>query len=244
MSEAVLPLFYKRPRPLRTHLDQNISLASDKGFGFAAAVNSVPLVAAEIPVACKFFPILFADLAMPQPVALLGLRGNENLFVSPDGAWAAGIYIPGYVRRYPFILMENQERTEFTLCIDEAAPAIVEGQSNRFFDDLGPTDLTKSALAFCRDYQNQHTATVEFATALTEHDLLVDNRADITLRSGEKLGLVGFKVIDEARFHKLPDEEFLRWREKGWLHLVYCHFISITNWQSLTERLEGRLAGG
>ena len=35
----------------------------------------------------------------------------------------------------------------------------------------------------------------------------------------------GFKVIDEAKFNKLPDEEFLRWRANGWLPLVYCHAV-------------------
>ena len=37
------------------------------------------------------------------------------------------------------------------------------------------------ALEFCRDYQNQHAYTMEFARALAEADLLVENRADITL---------------------------------------------------------------
>jgi hypothetical protein len=242
MADSDLPLLYKRPRPLRAGLDHALSLATDKGFGFAAGVNSVPLVAAETQVACKFFPILFADLAFPQPVALLGLRADENLFVEADGQWAAGTYIPGYVRRYPFILMENRDRGEYTLCIDEAADSIVEGESNRFFDDLGQTELTRNALAFCMDYQNRHAATVEFARALSEADLLVQNRADITLKSGVKLSLAGFKVIDEARFNALPAEQVVAWRDRGWLSFIYCHFVSMTNWAALVERVAARPA--
>ena len=61
---------------------------------------------------------------------------------------------------------------------------------------------------------------MEFARALAEADLLVENRADITLPDGQRLAMSGFKVIDEAKFNKLPDEEFLRWRANGWLPLV------------------------
>jgi hypothetical protein len=241
MADPALPLFYKRPRPLRSKRDADISLAMDKSFGFAAATNSTPLTAPEMPIACKFFPILFSDSAVPLPVALLGLRASENLYVDDAGNWAEGVYIPGYVRRYPFIFVESEDKSELTLCVDESADSIIEGRSNPFFDDLGPTDVTSTALAFCREYQAQHTATVEFTKALKQADLLIENRADVALKGGAKLTLAGFKVIDEGRFNKLPDEEFLRWRERGWLHLIYCHFVSVGNWSNLLDRLATRM---
>jgi len=48
----------------------------------------------------------------------------------------------------------------------------------------------------------------------------------------------GFKVIDEARFNKLPEAEFLRWRANGWLPLVYCHLLSINTWPSLIDQVQ------
>ena len=141
----------------------------------------MPLVATELPTACRHFPIVFTDGDQPTPVAVLGVRGQENLFVDAQGQWRAGAYIPAYVRRYPFIFMENEDRSQFTLCVDEKAASVVEGRDNPFFDEAGePTDLARSALEFCRDYQNQHAYTMEFARALAEADLLVENRADIT----------------------------------------------------------------
>jgi SapC len=50
-------------------------------------------------------------------------------------------------------------------------------------------------------------------------------------------GLAGFKVIDEARFTKLPDATFMQWRRKGWLPLVYAHFFSIGAWSGLVDRM-------
>lgn len=238
-TQTSLPLFYEQPRPLAAGVHANLSLAGNTGFAYAAKTNAVPLVATELPTACRHFPIVFSDGEQPTPVAVLGVRGQENLFVDAQGQWRPGTYIPAYVRRYPFIFMENEDRSQYTLCIDEKAAAVVEGRDNPFFDEAGePTALARSALEFCRDYQNQHAYTLEFARALADADLLIENRADITLADGQRLAMSGFKVIDEARFNKLPEAEFLRWRANGWLPLVYCHLLSINTWPSLIDQVQ------
>lgn len=240
MTDSSLPLFYQSPRVLTPGAHGQRSLAQDLGYAFAATTNAVPLVAEEMPVAGRHFPVVFSDEATPHPVAILGLRGQQNLFVGADGQWRAGAYLPAYIRRYPFIFLENEARTELTLCIDEAAEALVEGRDRPLFDDGGqPTALTRSALTFCRDYQAQHLVAAEFAKALAEAGLLVDHRADVTLRGGERLSLAGFKVIDAERFAKLPDATFLAWRAKGWLPLAYAHFFSIGSWSALVDRVAG-----
>jgi hypothetical protein len=233
---TALPLFYKQPRPLNTELHANHSLARYPDFSFANQTNSVPLLASEFTAACKHYPIVFAIADGAQPVALLGLRNGENLFVDVEGQWASGHHIPAYVRRYPFIFLESEDKLQFTLCIDEAASVVHSGTDNPFFKDDRPTDLTNKALEFCRAFQGEYAYTQEFAKALAEADLLIENRADITLSSGEKLSMSGFRVIDEKRFNTLPDATFLNWRDRGWLHLVYCHLMSTGNWGGLIDR--------
>ena len=237
-SQTLFPLFYEQPRPLSSGEHANLSFTGNTDYAYAAKTNAVPLVATELPTACRYFPIVFSG-DEPAPVAVLGVRGEENLFVNADGQWRADTYVPAYVRRYPFIFMEDDERSQFTLCVDEKAASVVDGRDNPLFDEAGePTDLARSALAFCRDYQSQHSYTMEFARAVVDADLLVENRADITLADGQCLAMSGFKVIDEARFNKLPDAEFLRWRENGWLALVYCHLLSINTWPSLVNQVQ------
>lgn len=237
MTETALPLFYKKPRPLNTTTDANHSLARNTGYGFAAQTNSVPLLVSEFVAAAKHYPIVFPNNGV-QPIALLGLRNNQNLFVDSEQRWAASHHIPAYVRRYPFILLENEDRSQFTLCIDEASPALVAGTENPFFKDENPTDLTNQALDFCRAFQGEYDQTLEFAQAVADADLLVENHANISLDSGEKLSMGGFRVIDEKRFRELPDATFLNWRDRGWLHLVYCQLMSTSNWNRLIEREE------
>jgi hypothetical protein len=238
MSLPSLPLFYARPKVLQPGLHGQKSIAKTTTYRFAGETNAVPLVSGELPAASRHFPIVFTESPEPHPVAVLGLREGQNVFVDAEGQWRQGTYIPAYVRRYPFIFLENEARTELTLCVDEAAPHLVDGREQPLFDEKGePSQLTQGALAFCRDYQAQHLAVAEFTAALVEADLLVDNRADITLNDGQKMSLSGFKVIDESRFNQLSDAEFLRWRGKGWLPWVYAHFFSIGNWSSLIDKI-------
>lgn len=240
MTDTALPLFYRSPRVLTPGAHGQRSLAPEPGYAFAATTNAVPLVAEEMAVAGRHFPVVFSDEGAPHPVAILGLRGQQNLFVEADGRWRAGAYLPAYVRRYPFIFLENEQRTELTLCIDESADALVPGRDRPLFDEAGqPTALTRNALAFCRDYQAQHLLAAAFTAALAEAGLLVDHRADVTLRGGERLSLAGFKVIDADRFAQLPDATFLAWRQKGWLPLAYAHFFSIGAWSALVDRVAG-----
>jgi len=239
---ANLPLFHSKPRAVLAERHGSMSLTPTSDFSFAATTNSVPVVATELPMVCKHYPILFTDGAQPQMVALLGLRASENLMVDDKGNWTPGTYVPAYIRRYPFIFFENEEKSQYTLCVDEDAKTVVEGTENPFFVDGEPSKMTQSALDFCRDYQAHYAATAEFLKAVTEAGLLVENRADATLADGRKLSLSGFKVIDETKFNELDDETFLAWRKRGWVHLVYCHFISNGNWSTLVERAAMKVA--
>jgi hypothetical protein len=236
---TAFPLFYRQPRPLDAHLHAGYSLAPTGNYSFAADTNSVPLLASEFTNACRHYPIVFATAQNVQPLALLGLRNGENLFVDAQGRWAEDHHIPAYVRRYPFIFMESEDQQKFTLCIDAAAGSVVQSPENPLFKDGSPTELTQKALEFCRAFQGEYHFTREFAHAALDAGLLAENRADITLKSGEKQSLAGFRVIDESRFNKLPSATFLQWRERGWLPLVYAHLTSMGNWATLVNRGAG-----
>ena len=204
---AALPQFYRRPAVLQPARHGRLGLKEGAGCGFAREANAVPLLAAEMAAACRHLPIVFSNEPLPQPLAVLGLRERQNLFVDAQGRWQAGVYVPAYVRRYPFIFAQDGARHELTLCIDEAAPQLVaDGSGQPLFDAAGqPSATTRSALAFCRDYQAQHQLTRAFADALLTADLLVDQRAEASVAAGgAPLALQGFKVVDEARFKALP----------------------------------------
>jgi len=231
-----LPLFYRRPVPLGAERHGSMSMVGEANYRFAAEATAVPVNTVEFTMLTKHYPIVFAPESPPTPLAVLGLKQGRNLFVDKEGGWLPQTYVPAYVRRYPFIFMTGPDQLQYVLCLDEESDLVIEEGGRPFFDGDGkPTELTQNALKFCSAFQGLFEATREFGAALAEHDLLVENRADVTLRTGARLQLGGFKVIDEGRFNALPGEVFLEWREKGYLPLVYSVFSSASNWGHLVD---------
>lgn len=236
-------MFYRAPRPLdsRRHAGKRLRAVTD--LGFARATNAMPLNGIEFLLAVKHYPIVFTASDPAAAVAVVGLRERENLYLRSDGSWEPGAYVPAYVRRYPFIFLEDRERGQFVLCIDEAAEALSEVEGELLFDGDQPGPAGTRARDFCTAFQGQNQATRAFADAVAATGLLVENRAQIVLKDGRAMGVAGFRVIDEAKFNALPDETILDWRRKGWLPLVYCHLISASNWANLVDRAAADPAG-
>ena len=237
--QAALPIFYYRPRPLDATGDRGLSLQPVTDFGFARATNSVLLGAAEYPQAMRNYPIVFTSTEPRFAVGVLGLEGDENLFVGEHGKWREGNYVPAYVRRYPFIFLEQPGKAELTLCIDAASGLLTQSDDHLLFEGGEPTQLVRNALNFCREFHEQTLASAAFVAELAQRGLLVPNEARIRLNSGKELTLRDFQIVDEAKFNALPDDVFLDWRRRGWLPLVYAHLMSMASWTSLVE-LESR----
>ena len=237
-----MPMFYHRPVPMDSGRHAGKTLTEARSFAFAAQSNSVPLTFDEFPVAIRHFPIVFTAGDPAVPVAVLGLQKSENLFVDADGHWTEGVYVPGYVRRYPFIFLERPEQSQFALCIDEDSGLIEDGAGKRaLFAEGEPTDLTKRALEFCSAYHRQFIATRELCEALDASGLLAEKTANIAVGGDQRIALQGLRLIDEEKLRALPDETFLEWRRRGWLPAVYCQLMSQNNWALLAGRMGARL---
>ncbi|MBI1179389.1 MAG: SapC family protein [Alphaproteobacteria bacterium] len=235
-ASQAYPLFYKKPEVLRADKHKNLSLNPEVSYEFARGANSLPINAAEMPRAVRHYPIVFTDTTNPFPVAVVGLRGGDNLFVEKDGKWAKGVYSPAYVRRYPFVFMRNPNAKTLTLCIDRESSRVADNRDNPFFVDGKRTDVTNNALKFCEAFEQEYRKTEEIAKLLVEMQLLTSNRGTFTLESGEKVSLTGFKLVDEKKFNDLPNAEFLKLREEGALPVIYCQLISMHSWQNLIAR--------
>ena len=231
-----MPLFYKDPQPLDAARHAGKSLKTVTDFAFSRTTNSVPLVLTEFSLASRHYPIVFTGTEPVMATAVLGLRQDENLFVSASGEWLEDHYVPAYVRRYPFIFTESADKQRFILCLDEGSGLLVEGDEQPLYRNGEPTEITTKALELCKTFQGYHQITWEFSAALKNAGLLVEQSADAAMHSGERMFLGGFQVVDEARFMGLSDEMFLEWRRKGWLAFVYFHLASIHNWAILVDR--------
>ncbi|MCP8895387.1 SapC family protein [Shinella daejeonensis] len=236
-----LPLFYKDPVVLRFEEHGEVGITATANFGFAREAVAIPLCVSEFAIAMRHYPIVFAMEESAPPIALVGVRRDDNLFVAHDGNWHPGAYVPAYVRRYPFIATESQDRTRQFLGIDRGsdrfvAHAATHHDAERLFHVDGEASTTaQSAMAFCNAYHADHAATIAFGRALIEAKLLSPYHARFQLPDGPQHQINGFQSIDEQAFRALPANAVADWHAKGWLDLVTLQLASQRSFQNLLD---------
>lgn len=236
-AASQLPVFYENPVPISKERHGDKQIIANDASRFSRRSNAIPINLTEFADVSRHYPIAFATGADPFPVAIVGLRDGENLFVNPEGAWDAGIYIPAYVRRYPFIFMSGDAGKTLTLGLDEVDGVVGEEGGLPLFDEDGePSEHTKGALEFCRNYNNAVAPTQAFTQALVKNGLLVERQANIAKADGEKLNLTGFQLIDAQKALSLEAATLTEWWKSGWAQAIVAHQISLLNWSSLADR--------
>lgn len=241
-AAPLMPLFYKKPVPLDAKAHADFALRKNFGLGFTKTVNAVPINLIELPQICHYYPIAFAPDATGTPVAILGLRDNENLFVNEKSEWEADTYIPAYIRRYPFIFSEMPGNDQLSLCVDMDDSVVEKGGDQKFFDAEGkPSTLAQNALEFCKSYHAAAQHTIEFGKAMAAAGILAERQAEIGIGGGKRINFSGFRIIDEQKLADLDDKTFMEWRKKSWLPFIYAHLFSGAQWQRLTRLLNKRM---
>jgi hypothetical protein len=235
-----LPLFYKSIRALDRQKDGALRMLQTPDFAFTLTTNAVPLVADEFPYAGADYPIVFAPGDTPVPVAVVGIQLDRNIMVDPTTkAWRTGAYIPAYVRRYPFILVEDPESKQMILCLEENAPQLSETEGAPLFRNDEPTDFVKRTLDFCMALRQQGEVTEAMTKALQERDLLQPAAITVTMpKTGRSINMDGFLAVDRKRFAALPGNVIADWHRREWLELIYAHLNSSLRWQKLADIVE------
>ncbi len=238
-------LFYERPVPLNRTEHKDLRIKPIPNLKFAGSVHSVPLTGVEFPSAARDLPILFGGVTAADagPMVLLGLRQNENLYVNDAGQWEANVYIPAFVRRYPFVLAEKPvgaEGDDFTVFLDEAYDGFGTVEGERLFkEDGSETELLANAVKFLGEFQSHITRTQWFMEQLRKHDLLEPRNIRLE-RGGQSINLNGLFVVNEDKLRQLDEKtthEFLREGVFGW---IYAHLLSLNNIDRVSQRLSQR----
>ena len=235
-------LIYETAVPVSASRHGDVSLAPASDFAFSAGVNAVPLMAVEFPRAAAEYAIVFTKAGDGVlPAVVLGVRGNENLYLSPDRKWQAE-YIPAFIRRYPFVFSSSADGKTLTLCIDESHPGVNrEGRGERLFEDDKPTPYVERVLKFLNDYQQHYQRTVAFCQRISELELLEPMQAQVTTPRGEKLSLNGFLGVNREKLRSLDGESLVKLAKTDELELLYLQMHSMRNFNEVKDRLIGTL---
>lgn len=227
--QAQLPLFYKDLMPLnsRDHTSYK-SRQTDKAT-WLAGQHAVPLTAEEFPDASRHFPIIFSAGDSSVPLALMGLNEGINVFLDADAKLLENVYVPAYVRRYPFLLAKLSESSEeLSLCFDPTSDLVGEGEGHELFAGDQPTDATKGLLEFCKQFEEAGQRTQNFVAELEKHDLLMDGEVAIQQDGNEQPFVYrGFRMVDEAKLRELRGDVLRTLNQNGVLALIYAHLFSL-----------------
>jgi hypothetical protein len=233
-----LPLFYKQPAPLEPQRHAGAGLKPRSDYSFARGTNAVPLVVSEFSAAARHYPIVFSANAPVVPFAVVGVRDNENLFVGKDGQWQEDLYIPAYVRRYPFILTPIPNSDQLALCVDEAADHFEKPSTQPFFVDGKPSENLQRALKFNQEFHGQVDLTRQFCDWLDQNGLLEERVANAQTPNGQSYTLQGFRLINSEKLNAFGDAQVLDLHKKGWLPLFHFHYQSLQNWSALSRLVQ------
>ncbi|EIL95456.1 SapC protein [Rhodanobacter spathiphylli B39] len=251
MNNVAEVLFYENPVPLNRNEHKDLRMKVVPNVKFAMNAHSVPLTGVEFGLAARDMLIVFAgsSVADAGPVALLGLRQNENLYVDAEGHWAPDTYVPAFVRRYPFVLAEKpagQEGDDFTVFLDEKYEGFNTTEGERLFKEDGTdTELLTNAVGFLGDFQQNVARTRWFMQQLNKHELLEPRNVQLQKQGkdgaqGKSINLNGLFVVNEEKLRALDEKtthEFLREGVLGW---IYAHLLSLSNIDRLAHRLDVR----
>jgi len=232
-------LFYKNPEPLTPEDHGKLGVKRvDHPFSFAANTHVVPVAVTEFAPAGLSYPIIFVGEDTKSPLAVMGVKTGENLFVDENLNFRVDTYVPAFVRRYPFVYANEQGSERLVLCIDRDADFVTDNYDIPFFENNEPSPYTSQAMQFCNDFEVERNRTTSFMALLEENDLLDKRTANFTPRNadgsaGPPQKVTDYWAVSEDKLAKLSPKKLAELRDNGALAQIYAHLASLLGWERL-----------
>jgi hypothetical protein len=204
-------------------------------------MNPIPVSFTEFPIASRDYPLVFISSDEGKtfaPMLVLGLAGQQNLFVMWDDTWDRRAYVPAYVRRFPFcmtrVMVDGKEAPERVACVEKIA---INERGEKLFDDKGnalPEWELREKLLF--EFETDLARTDEMCKLLAQHQMFEPFTMQAVPNQGEPLQLTGMYRVAEEKVAGLNGEVLQEFAQKGLLGRIYAHLISLDNFRRLLDR--------
>ena len=204
-------------------------------------LNALPLSFSEFPVACRDYPIAFIAAGSDGnfvAMAVLGLENQQNLFIAPDGGWDAAVYVPAYVRRYPFcmtrVTVDGREQPERVACVEKRA---LNDRGEALYDAKGePLPPWEERRKLLFEYETDLQRCEEMCREIARLQLLETFTMQAVPHQGTPLAMTGLYRVAEEKLAALAPEKLQELTQKGILARIYAHLISLANFGRLLDR--------
>lgn len=216
---------------------KNNSVKEIKDFSYAKNLMNAPITITEFFEACKNYPILFTKDKDENWFAsiMLGYKENENIFVDDKGVWDKLHYVPAFVRRYPFIFVEQKNNDELIVALNKDSLIIdKKNESRKLFNDKGEnTEFLNNIIGFLNQFYVDSMATKEFIKQLDEWELLEEKIATVITPNQEQFNINGLYIVNEEKLKHLSKKKKDEICNKNAIPLITAHLISLSNIQKL-----------
>ncbi len=229
-QNPALPLLYKELVPISQQEHGSWRYKMADSAKFLSTEHAVPVTVEEFSIVQRFYPIIFSSGDQPVPLALMGLNEGVNTFIDDDGKMIGEVYVPAYVRRYPFLLAKlTPETQELSLCFDPTCDMVGDfSEGDPLFADDKPTDSTQNALNFCESFEQAGQRTGAFIEELQKHELLMEGEVAIQ-QDGVEAPFIyrGFQMVNQDKLKELRGDVLRGWNQSGLLPLIHAHLFSL-----------------
>jgi hypothetical protein len=211
---------------------------------FCKTLNAIPISYTEFSLACRDYPLVFTsgdDGKTHAPVAVLGMTGGENLFLN-DGAWDKSVYLPAYVRRYPFcmarVTLDKVEQADRLICVEKD---FLNDNGEAMFDADGkPLPKWQPIEKLLQEFEADLERSREMSDILADYALLEPFAMQAQTVAGASMNLTGMYRVDEKKMEFLNASQHRNLIKKGVMGRIYAHLISLDNFARLLDRKVAR----
>ncbi len=236
-----LPIFYNDLMPLNSRDHAKWKTRPMESAAWMKGQHAIPLTVDEFVQSQRNFPIVFSSGENPLPLALMGLNEGVNTFVNAEGKVEEPVYLPAYIRRYPFMLAKlTQDSDELSLCFDPTSDSIGDFEEGQplFDDEAKPTEATQNILQFCEHFEGAGQRTKAFIDELKKHDLLMDGEIAISQQEAPDKPFVyrGFQMVNQEKLQDMRGDILREWNKNGMLALIYSHIMSLDLMRTIFAR--------
>lgn len=239
--ELPTPPGYRKLTPFDRERHRGLRVRRERPHAFAGGLNAIPVVAAEFIQAGRHYPIVFAqdrESGQYTAAAVTGIRSGENVFVDNEGRWDSNLYVPAYVRRWPFygVRMPDGKEQRLLICVDEEG--LEAGEPPLIRDDGDHGAGWEGIERLVTDLDAAARQTDQLIRFLRERELLEPFEAHgVPDRPGGRdFHLRGMLRINESRLNGLDGKTVKRLMKQGQLSRIYAHLMSLENFRGLLDR--------
>jgi hypothetical protein len=201
----------------------------------------IPLSYTEFSLACHDYPVVFISGDQGKTaiaMAVVGLEQQHNLFVTADLRWDRDVYVPAYVRRYPFCMtrvnVSGAEQPERIACVEKRA---ISDKGDALYNDKGePLALWENMRTLLFEFEADLARTEAMCKVIIELGLLEPFNMQAKPNQGEPFTLSGMFRVIEQKINDLPADKLKELVKNGMLPRIYAHLMSMSNFNRLLAR--------